>query len=227
MKPRQIKGIFIREEKNRFLCTVKVNNVPYLCYIPSSCRLDNFINLSGEKVLLRENKNKSTRTKFAVYAICFRNNYIVLKTAEANNIVLNAIQTRRFSFLGDRKNIIKECTICGYKSDIYLPDTKTIIEIKSIISVNSKAEFPSVFSERAIKQLKQIKKILKLGYKFVYVFVSLNPYVNQIEISNREDLLEYKKLFMQCIRLGMEYYAYSSIVEDGIPQIYKKIKIII
>ena len=49
-----IEGIFIREQKNRFICEVMVEDEIIECYVPSSCRLDNFIDLHGKRVLLCE-----------------------------------------------------------------------------------------------------------------------------------------------------------------------------
>ena len=44
-------GIFKKELKNRFLCLVEIDGEDTLCYIPSSCRLSNFIDLTGKEVL--------------------------------------------------------------------------------------------------------------------------------------------------------------------------------
>lgn len=49
-------GIFKEELKNRFLCLVEIDGEDTLCYIPSSCRLSNFIVLSSHKVDLAERK---------------------------------------------------------------------------------------------------------------------------------------------------------------------------
>ena len=40
-------GTFIKESKNRFLCEVLVDKKITECYIPSSCRLDNFLELTA------------------------------------------------------------------------------------------------------------------------------------------------------------------------------------
>ena len=153
-------GTFVREEKNRFLCTVNVEGTEEECYIPSSCRLENFLKLAGKEVLLRENLNKKARTRLAVYALRFKRNYMILRTSEANDMIINAIGSRRFSYLGDRRAFEKEKIVAGYKADVYLPNTKTVIEIKSIITTNDKATFPTVFSERALEQLQKIKNLL-------------------------------------------------------------------
>ena len=94
------------------------------------------------------------------------------------------IHSRRFAILGKRSSIKKECTIAGYKSDLYIEDTKTVVEIKSILSFRGEAEFPSVYSQRAVDQLMKIEDLLEKGYRACYVFVSLNPKVKQLTLNN-------------------------------------------
>lgn len=214
MKQGYIVGTFVREEKNRFICTVTVNGINEECYIPSSCRLENFLELAGKEVLLKENQNKNARTKLAVYALKLKRNYLILRTAEANALIVDAIKGRRFSYLGKRSILEKEYSVSGYKSDIYLPQTKTIIEVKSIINIGSEAVFPTVYSERAIAQLKKIYELLSSGYRFVYIFVSLNPYVKKVSLSNNEKQSEYKTLFLECVKKGMLCKAYASRLTD-------------
>lgn len=221
-----IVGTFVREEKNRFLCTVNVDGIDEECYIPSSCRLENFLELAGKEVVLRENQNKSARTRLSVYAIKFKRNYILLKTAEANEIVHKSILGRRFSFLGKRKSVEKECCIEGYKTDLYLPDSKTIIEIKSIISTSSRAVFPTVYSERAIEQLKKLKVLMTQGYSVAYFYISLNPYVKQVGISNDVKVKEYSNLMNECKKMGMIIKAFSIEVKNGDAVIKKEIELV-
>ena len=56
-------GIFETEIKNRFLCSVCVNGETVTCYIPSSCRLSNFIDMKEEieknKALVASFKEKA------------------------------------------------------------------------------------------------------------------------------------------------------------------------
>ena len=218
-------GTFVREEKNRFLCTVNVEGTEEECYIPSSCRLENFLKLAGKEVLLRENLNKKARTRLSVYALRFKRNYMILRTSEANEMIINAIGSRRFSYLGDRRAFEKEKMVAGYKADVYLPCTKTVIEIKSIITTNDKATFPTVFSERALEQLQKIKKLLENGYKVIYIFVSLNPYVNEVSLSEEKTMVEYNRSFKECMDLGMICRAYSSELKNGFPVIKKEISV--
>lgn len=219
-------GKFIREEKNRFLCTVEVEGKKEECYIPSSCRLENFLKLAGKEVFLKENKSKNTRTHLMVYAIRFKRNFLLLKSSEANELILDAIHSRRFAFLDKRRIVEKERVIDGYKADLYIPDTKTIIEIKSIITTDKEAVFPTVFSERAIEQLNRIEQIITDGYRVAYIFVVLNPYVGSIRLSKEEHLGEYKSKFANCVKKGMEYRGYTVRIQNDRATIDREIKVL-
>ena len=150
LTPEYKTGIFKQELKNRFLCEVEIDGVSTVCYVPSSCHLSNFLKLKGKKVLLLPTQSKDTRTKYALFAVPFKKSHIILNSSLANKVVENNIHSRRFSFLGQRSHVIKEHYINGYKSDLFIQDTNTIIEIKSVISTEKLAFFPTVFSERSI-----------------------------------------------------------------------------
>ena len=62
-------GIFKEELKNRFLCRVEVDGEDTLCYIPASCRLSNFIDLTGREVLVSPVLSSDARTKYSVYEV--------------------------------------------------------------------------------------------------------------------------------------------------------------
>ena len=58
-----VKGVFKCEIKNRFLCQVNVAGEDLVCYIASSCRLSNFLDLTNRNVLLKLVKGKNAKTK--------------------------------------------------------------------------------------------------------------------------------------------------------------------
>ena len=213
-------GVFIRELKNRFLCEVKINGIVEECYVPSSCHLSNFLQLEGRRVLLVPTQTPNSRTKYALFAVPFKKNYIVLNTSMANRAIEGGLRGRRFSYLGKRKEWLKEHKIDGYKADLYIPSTKTIIEIKSIISTKEPAIFPTVYSERTINQLKQIQQLLLNGYRICFMIVSLHPYVKNVTIDkSTEFYLELSK----CLEAGLIVKAYTSRVENDIIKIDKEI----
>lgn len=216
-------GIFQTELKNRFLCDVEVDGKTITCYIPSSCRLSNFLDMAGRTVLLKPIKTPKARTPYSVYAVKYKRNYILLNLAEANKIIEAQIGRRFFSFLGRRKQLSHEYKIENYKTDLFIHDTNTLIEIKSTLSFSREAIFPSVYSERAIAQLKQISLLLDKGYKACYILVSLNPSVKEIAVNKQLD--DFYDAFMECVDKGMSYCGFSICLKEQSPELYSKIKI--
>lgn len=216
-------GIFKTELKNRFLCTVNVDGEDVTCYIPSSCRLSNFIDLSGRTVLLKQNLSSSTRTAYAVYAVKYGKQYILLNLAQANRVIESQLSRRYFSFLGKRKNISHEVRIDSYKTDLYIKDTDTVIEIKSILSFEKKAMFPTVYSERAVEQLRKLSHLLDEGHKVCYLFVSLNPRVKELYLN--KDIVDYYDAFQECLEKGMIVQAFSLRMTEEKPEIYSRVQI--
>ena len=220
--PEYITAIFVKELKNRFLCEVEIDGERVICYVPSSCHLSNFLKLEGKKVLLVPNSTKNTRTQYALFAVPYKRNYIMLNTSIANRAVENSIHSRRFSNLGKREIVIKEHYVSGYKSDLFIEDTNTIVEIKSVLSIDERAEFPTVFSERSLKQLGQLKTLLNDGYRVYYMIVSLNPYVKTIDISKETPFfLELE----DCIKRGLCLSAYSCKFDGEKVLVNKKLQI--
>ena len=78
---------------------------------------------------------------------------LVKYTSLSNVVIEKGIHNRRFSYLGKRSLVQKEHSVEGYKADLYIPQTKTIVEIKSVLSEKDEAVFPTVFSERTQNQL--------------------------------------------------------------------------
>lgn len=217
-----ISGTFIKELKNRFLCLVQIDGQEEVCYVPSSCHLSNFLDLEGKEVMLVPNKSKETRTKYSVFAVPYKRNYIVLNTSKANDAVEECIISRRFSFLGKRSHIEKEYKYNGYKCDFFIRDTETIIEVKSIISTQEVARFPTVYSERGIRQLKQLCSHLQDGKNALYCIVSLHPYVKQIELDSES---EWFHELQKCMDFGLRLTAYSSRLDSSRLKIDRELEV--
>lgn len=210
LTPEYKTGIFRQELKNRFLCEVDIDGKSTVCYVPSSCHLGNFLDLSGKKVLLVPTKGEKTRTEYALFAVPYKRKHILLNTSFANRVIIEKIHTRSFSSLGPRKVVFKEHVINGYKADLFIADTNTVIEVKSVISIDDTGCFPTIYSERAINQLDKVIDLLQVGYKAHYIIVALNPYTKSIKIT--KDTL-FRPSFDACIKLGMQISAFA--LEDN------------
>ena len=145
-----------------------------------------------------------------------------MNLAQANKVMESQLHRRCFSFLGKRKSIAHEYKIGMYKTDLFINDTNTMIEIKSILAFSRETCFPTVYSERAVKQLEKISRLLDEGYQACYMFVSLNPQVNEISINKQDD--DFYQAFLNCVNKGMAYCAFSIRLIGQEPEIYSRIK---
>lgn len=99
-------------------------------------------------------------------------------------------------------------------------DTDTIVEIKSVISLNANALFPTVYSERTLKQLRKLQELLKQGKKVCFFVVSLHPYVTEITLNRNSDF--YNEL-SRCVELGMKLVGFSCRLRNGKMKVEKEI----
>lgn len=213
-----IEAIFIAELSNRFRCLVDIDGTETLCYVPSSCRLSNFIDLAGRTVLITRLGSKS-QIEYSLYAVKTDKGLVLLNLALANKVVLSQIQKRCFAFLGKRKHLHTELIVNGYKSDIYIEDTNTIVEIKTILSLDLSGHFPTVYPRRLIDQLRKIEVLLDAGCRVCYLFIALGPQIKRIYVDANN---EFSELFDRCISKGMICRGYTICIhDDGISVLSK------
>lgn len=215
-------GIFIKECKNRFICEVMVEDEAIECYVPSSCRLDNFIDLQGKRVLLLPTEAPTARTRYSLFAVPYKRNHILLNIGKVNSVVERDLNKRYFSILGKRSKVYREYKIGSYKSDLFINDSKTLLEVKSVLSLEKSALFPTVFSQRTLDQLKEISALLDSGYNAILIIASLSPYVEMIQIDHSSPFYEAIK---PCVEKGMQLLGVSLHITQGEAQIKKRIGI--
>lgn len=215
-------GIFNKELKNRFVCEVLVENEVVECYISSSCRLDNFIDLHGKQVLLLPKGSTSARTKYSLFAAPYKRNHILLNIGMVNSVIGRNISRKYFSSLGKRSEVYREHMVNSYKSDFYITNTRTLIEVKTVLSLGKEATFPSVFSQRTIDQLNKLSSLMDSGYNAALVIVSLSPYVELIQIDHHSPFYD---AVLPCVDKGMKLLGISINIHNGEARIKKSIKI--
>lgn len=202
---------FIEEGKNRFICTVNLDGELIECYVPSSSKLKQYINLEKKTVLISKNANQNARTKYALFAVKYYRKYILLNLNLVNKIL------GQYLMSNSELCISYEKVIDGYKADLITNDKNinalTIIEAKGIITTKKAEMFPSKYSERAIKQLVQIKQLLFEGYKVDYYLISLSPILKNLYYDTSN--VEFYQLFMECISNGLSVKALTVVYENN------------
>ncbi|WP_180953733.1 DNA/RNA nuclease SfsA [Bacillus sp. T33-2] len=205
-------GVFVSESKNRFLCYIEINGEITECYVPSSSRIENYLNLGGCEVLVTENNNKKSRTKYSLFAVNYRDRYIILNLNKVNTILESLIINGEL-YPETNYQVSKEKIKDGYKSDLFLEgeDHSILVEAKGVISKDKIVRFPQVSSARSIVQLKALKELLDQGKIVHYYLVALSPIINKIEIDNKSD---YYYHLQRCISKGL-FLRGVSITFDG------------
>lgn len=215
-----IQGVFLYELSNRFRCVVSINGENQICYMPSSCKITPLVDLQGKTVLLQRMQN--SKLKFSVFAVKIGRSHCLLNLSKANDIIAQQLYRNFFSSLGKRKNIAMEKTVEGYRSDLYIEDTQTIVEVKTVLSFNKQAQFSSVYSVRAIKQLQKIEELLAKGYKVCYLIVALCPKVKAVIINENSPIYPWLR---RCSAQGMLIYGISLHMKDGRFEVYSNISV--
>lgn len=205
-----ITGVFQHELENRFRCVVNINGKDEICYVASSCKLSNLIKLTGREVLLTPSIG-CTALQHTLFAARLRRKTTILNLSVANTVVFEELRSKRFAFLGKRKSLQKEVLLQQYRADIFISDTNTAIEIKTVITSEKRAVFPSVKSARSVHQLERIKELLLQGYKVCYMFVALSPEVKSVVLDHTAP---FYTAFLDCVDCGMSYYACSLKLHD-------------
>ena len=144
--------------------------------------------------------------------------------SEANRVIEKTMHTRRFCYLGKRQKVQREKVVENYKTDFYIEDTQTIIEIKTVLCDKTEGNFPSVYSERAERQLVCLNDLLIKGYQVLYIIIALNPKTRKIILD--EGNTPYMAKFSKCIKNGMLVKAYSLKIVDENVVIRKEIPFI-
>ena len=190
---------FIKEGYNRFICEVMIENNTIECYVSSSSKLSHFIPLENRKVLIRKNEGKKLRTKYTLQAVWEDQNKSLLNLNYLNNVFENYLDSTDWK----REYIVNK----NLKTDFINIKENKLIEVKGILSEEKTTLFPIVYSERAIKQLKEYNKLLKKGFKVEYALVFLNE--NSIDFTLNKEEKIFCKAFKSCLKNGMTVNKYQ------------------
>lgn len=215
-------GIYIQEGIHRFMCEIHIDGKVEKCYVPSSCKLEKLISLTGETVLVTPVKKKNSELRYSLYAVKKRRSWILLNLSEANAVVGESLHKKCFRFLGSHKNMVYEKKIENYKSDIFLPEENLVVEIKTVLTEDEQGVFPGVTLARAKKQLEAIVELLDKGYKACLLLIALNPKTKRITISK-----ELKASTQLAIDKGMICKGFAIRFRNQTPTVGNEIEVVI
>lgn len=199
------KAVFVSEGKSRFICNILYGEEILECYVPITCKLSSLLSLEGKEILIRETTKAAKRTKFTLFAVQNKNDYLIVDTGFANRIV-NAILAKT-----ENNNLFyPEQIVENYKCDFYSATSKTLIEVKSVITTEQEVLLPNMKTQRAIIQLHNICSLLSKGYRAEYFIVAFAPQLEKVKVASKEKVGFLLKEFLNlggeisCIRITLD-----------------------
>jgi len=140
---------------------------------------------------------------------------IGVNTHFANDIVYEAIESRRVPSLSDFQQIQKEVKYGEENSriDILLThedDSKTFIEVKSVtlLEEDGIGYFPDAVTTRGQKHLRELIQCVEQGQNAVLFFLVQHTGINQVAAANHIDP-EYAALLTKAISAGVSVLVYG------------------
>lgn len=197
-----ITGIFKEETNRRFLAIIDINGKQEECYMATSSKFKNLYDLKNKEVLLEKNIGKNTRTKYVVQALKDKEDYIWLNLKALNNLYYEQVLKENQSIICEKK--INE----NLRIDFFDNNQQELIEVKGILSKDSKVLFPSFETKRFYRQLKEI---YKWKYAKKMVIILMNPNIKEIEL-NKEYIDIYNQL-IKCVNNNLKIEIYKIIFD--------------
>ena len=200
------KAQFIEEDKTRFSCTINLNSKMMKCYVPSTCKLKNLLEIDRTDALVTNNYYQKNVSPYSLFALKIKGKYIVINSGFANSIVKDILTSKHQEFCAEK-------IVGNYKCDFYLKSKNQLIEVKSIISDKTTLVLPNIKSQRAIIQLRQINNLLMEGYNSEYYFVFFAPFLKKCVVDSQS---EYGVLLKECIKRGMKIKIYQAVLDNNL-----------
>ena len=221
-------GSFIKRYK-RFFADIKIDKETITAYCPNTGSLSGLLN-EGADVLLSIVKNPNAKLKYRLEAIKYGKIFVGVNTSLPNNIVYEAISSKKILKSMKYINLKKEVKY-GANSRIDIlaenkENLKTYIEIKSVTLSRSKnlAEFPDSVTLRGSKHLIELSNKSNEGHSCYMIYLIQRSDVNKFSIAKDIDP-EYYKNSLHAKKSGVKFLAFKCDVNFTGIEITKEIKI--
>lgn len=201
-----IEAVFVKENSNRFSAVVKLGENIISCYLPYSSKLGKELKPEGKKVFLLPINGK--RFAYKIVAIIDNDKTYYIDLNKVNDLFEKFIYTKYFYKFSREKKISN-----NYRSDFNNTDAKQVLEVKTLLSSQANAIYPSVNPIRFIKQLKEISVLIREGYSVILVLILLNKNIRQISFNYKYS--EFSKLFFRLLNIGCELHIHEIVYMDN------------
>jgi sugar fermentation stimulation protein A len=220
-----LKGTLIKRYK-RFLADITLENGETItAHCPNSGSMRG-CSEPGSRVCLSVSDNPKRKYPHTLEMISNGKDWIGVNTSLTNGIVVEAIEQKKISELGDFDKITREIkTSDKSRLDILLSkeDAKTYIEVKNCsLAEGSIAMFPDAVTARGTKHLHELAELVRQGHRGVIFFLIQRNDVTSFTPAAHIDPV-YATTLAEVIERGVEPLAYQAEVTPQ--QIYVRRKL--
>ncbi|MDR3063502.1 MAG: DNA/RNA nuclease SfsA [Methanobrevibacter sp.] len=204
-----------KERPNRFIAKIEIDGKEEIAHVPNTGRCKELLT-PNTTVYLLPSDNPNRKTKYSLHFVENRAYLVSIYSSQANEIVYEAIKSKKIKELNGYNKIKKEKTVGNSRIDLFLEDEKKkhpdcYIEVKGVTLVKGKtAIFPDAPTQRGKKHLEELIELKKQGFRAIVFFLIQHPLGNSFK-PNWETDLNFSKMLQIAEKEGVEILVYKTI----------------
>jgi len=225
-----VEGKFLRRYK-RFFAEVELDDGSLVvAHCPNTGSLIGCL-AAGSRAVLRDSQNDERKMRYTFQAIRVGKTLVNVDTSLPNAAVFEAIERGQLPELAGYAEARREVKY-GKASRIDLLLTKAsgelcYVEVKNTTyAVGRAAAFPDAVTERGLKHLGELSRMVKQGHRAVQFFFVSRDDVDHFRPADEVDL-EYARALRKAAKSGVEILAYSNRVRPDSIELHRKLEIVL
>jgi sugar fermentation stimulation protein A len=225
-----VEGKFLRRYK-RFFADVELDDGRVIvAHCPNTGSLIGCL-AEGSRAVLRDSQNDARKMRYTFQAIRVGRTLVNVDTSLPNAAVFEAIERGLLPELSGYAEARRE-VVYGKNSRIDVLLTRAsgelcYIEVKNTTyAVGRVAAFPDAVTERGLKHLGELTRMVKQGHRAVQFFFVSRDDVDHFRPADEVDPA-YAKALRKAAKSGVEILAYSNRVRPDSIELHRKLEIVL
>jgi sugar fermentation stimulation protein A len=225
-----VEGKFLRRYK-RFFAEVELDDGSLVvAHCPNTGSLIGCL-AAGSRAVLRDSQNDERKMRYTFQAIRVGKTLVNVDTSLPNAAVFEAIERGLLPELTGYAEARRE-VVYGKNSRIDVLLTREsgelcYIEVKNTTyAVGRAAAFPDAVTERGLKHLGELTRMVKKGHRAVQFFFVSRDDVDHFRPADEVDP-EYAKALRKAAKAGVEILAYSNRVRRDSIELHRKLEVVL
>ncbi|MEM3550723.1 MAG: DNA/RNA nuclease SfsA [Candidatus Bathyarchaeia archaeon] len=203
-------GIFIRR-MTRFTALVHFKSKNVLCFLPNPGRLHELLT-PGVKVILKRPAFLKRKTCYDLIGVYCGLQLVSIDSRIPNRLVSKALKNGDIPEFSGYRKIITEYRHGNSRFDFLLSNdfAPCLLEVKSCTLVmDGVAMFPDAKTVRGTKQVLQLSKAKKEGFRACILFIVQRMDASSFTLNEKADP-NFARVLREASKCGVEVYAYRS-----------------